>query len=64
MAKRPLDQRSGPELFKKILLKQIKERGLEDVLNEISSQYYAWDEFRERCKDFNRRAEIKEMEVV
>ena len=52
------------ETYKRIFLKLIEERGLDDVLNEISSQYCAWWEFTDRCREFNRRAEIKLKEVV
>lgn len=47
-----------PEIYKRVFIKLIEERGLDDVLNEISSQYCAWHEHTDRAREFLRRVEV------
>ena len=51
-----------PERIKRILLKLIKERGLEDVLNEISAHYAMYDNLVEDFKKINSKFYEEERE--
>lgn len=49
-----------PEKIKQVLLKLIKERGLDDVLNEISAHYAMYDDLVKDFKEMNDRFKEEE----